>query len=223
MDISKERMDEFKEIFKKEYGKEFTDAEAYEAAHNLLGFYDTLYQIHKKEVQRKYRLRKEPQGFNLTDGIYECSICRQQQPEGQIWYDKWGITCTTCRKAVQTGAVPQFVCTNRSSWYPMWQLEDKFGIKWQRARKMVREGKLKAKIVPAENGKPHEYIFLKKENSELVDPDRNNPCRKSYDRNKNKIAKVKTKEARKKAYTEWQTEQKRIKKIKTKNRFKKRF
>ncbi|MFA5877915.1 MAG: hypothetical protein WC845_00940 [Candidatus Staskawiczbacteria bacterium] len=219
MSISKERIDDFKEIFKKEYGKELTDAEAYESAHNLLGFVQVLYDIHRKEVQRKYRLRKEPQGFNLTDGIYDCSICRQQQPEGQIWYDKWGITCSTCRKAVQTGVVPSFICNQRHSWYPMWQIESNFGIKWQRARKMAREGTLKAKIVPAENGNPYEYIFLKKENPELVDPDRSNPCRKSWDRNQNKIAKAKTKEARKKAFAEWEAEQKRIKKLKNKNRF----
>lgn len=218
MDISKERIDKFKEIFKKDYGKELTDSEAYESAHNLLGFVEVLYNFHKREVQRKHRLRKEPQGFNLTDGIYECSICKQQQPEGQIWYDKWGITCATCRKAVQTGAVPQFACNQRHSWYSMWQLEDKFGIKWQRARKMVKEEKLKAKIVPAENGKPHEYIFFKKENPELVDPDRPNPCRKSYDRHQDKIAKVKTKEARKKAFAEWEAEQKKIRKIINKHR-----
>jgi len=218
MNISKERIDEFKETFKKEYGKELTDSEAYESAYNLLGFVEVLYNVHKREVQRKHRLRKEPQGFNLTDGIHECSICRQQQPEGQIWYDKWGITCATCRKAVQTGAVPSFVCNQKHSWYPMWQLEDKFGIKHPTARKLVREGKLKAKIVLSENGKPHEYIFLKKENPDLADPDKNNPCRKSWDRNQDKIAKAKTKEARKKAFAEWEAEQKKFRKLRNKTR-----
>jgi hypothetical protein len=213
MNISKEAVEEFKKIFKKEYNKELTDEEAYESASNLLGFYDALYQIHKKEVQRKYRLRKEPQGFNLTDGIYTCSICSQQQEQGQVWYDKWGITCAICRKAVQTEVIPQFVCDNKDSWYPMWQMENKFGIKWQCARKLVREGKLKAKIVLAENGKPHEYIFLKKENLNLIDPDRKNPARKSYDKHQDKIGKVKTKEVRKKALEEWQAERKKIREL----------
>ena len=84
MNISKERIEEFKEMFKKDYDKELTDEEAYESAHNLLGFVEVLYNIQKREFQRKLRLRKEPEGFNLTDGIYTCSVCKQQQPEGQI-------------------------------------------------------------------------------------------------------------------------------------------
>lgn len=219
MSISKERIEEFKKIFKEQFGKELTDAEAYESAHNLLGFVEVLYNVHKKEVQRKIRLRKEPGGFTLDDGIYECSICGQQQAKGEIWYDKWGITCATCRKAVQTGAVPSFICNQRHSWYRMWEMENKFGIKWQRAKKLIKEGKLKAKFVLAENGNPSEYIFLKKENPELVDPDRYNPARKSWDRNRNKIAKAETKKARKKAFAEWEAEQRRIKKLRTKNRF----
>jgi len=218
MSVSKEHIDEFKEIYKKELNKELTDYEASEAANNLVNFFKVLQDIQIREAQIKRRLRKEPQGFNLTDGIYECSVCGQQQPEGQIWYDKWGITCSTCRKAVQTGAVPQFICEQRHSWYRMWELEHYFGIKWQRARKMVREGKLKALIVPAENGNPHEYVFLKKDNPELVDSDRKNPARKSYDKYQEKIARLETKKMRKKLREKWEAEQKKTRAILHKHR-----
>ena len=53
-------------------------------------------------------------------------------------------------------------------------------------KKLVRENKLKARIVLNEEGKPYSYIFLKKENPELIDPDRYTPARKSYDKNYHK-------------------------------------
>jgi hypothetical protein len=47
----------------------------------------------------------------------------------------------------------------------MWDLKDKFNIHSATARKMVREGKLKARIITDQNGKPTEYVFIKTENS----------------------------------------------------------
>jgi len=187
MSLPKKAIDEFKVIYKSKYKKELSDAEASEAANNLVGLFDILYKCAVKENQRKQQLRKEPEGFHLTDGIYNCFICHKQIQGEETWYDKWGIKCPLCQKAVKEGIIPTFACKDSDSWYGMWQLESKFGIKHQTAKKMVRLGELKARIVPYENGDPYEYIFLKKENPNLIDPDRKSPSRKSYDRNYNKV------------------------------------
>ena len=186
MSLSKESIEEFKKIYKEKYGKELNDQEAYESASNLLGLFDALYKSALEEHKRKHRLKKEPEGFHLTDGIYNCLICHVQISKETSWYDKWGIKCLLCQKAVKNGIIPSFVCKDRDSWYAIWQLEKNFGIKHQTAKKMAREGKLKARIVPYNNGDPYEYIFLKKENPNLIDPDRKSPARKSYDKNYNK-------------------------------------
>jgi len=199
MSFSKESINEFKEIYKKEYGKELSDQEAYESATNLMGFVKILYECAVKENQRKRQLKKEPEGFHLTDGPYSCCICGQQVNGEQSWYNKNGIKCLLCQKAVKDGIVPAFACENNDSWYAMWQMENKFGIKHQTARKLVRLGKLKARIVPYENGNPYEYVFLKKENPDLIDPERKSPARKSYDRNYNKIMDARIQEEKKKA------------------------
>ena len=191
MSLSKESIKEFKKIYKEKYGKELNDQEAYESASNLLGLFDALYKSALEEHKRKHRLKKEPEGFHLTDGIYNCLICHVQVNKETSWYDKWGIKCLLCQKAVKNGIIPSFVCKDRDSWYAIWQLEKNFGIKHQTAKKMVREGKLKARIVPHNNGDPYEYIFLKKENPNLIDPDRKSPARKSYDKNYNKIMNTK--------------------------------
>lgn len=43
--LSKNRILEFQKIFKEEYGKELSFAEASEAANNLVGFFDLLLKI----------------------------------------------------------------------------------------------------------------------------------------------------------------------------------
>lgn len=48
MQISNEQVQEFKELFRKEYGKELNDQEAYEAASNLLGFFELLLRIDER-------------------------------------------------------------------------------------------------------------------------------------------------------------------------------
>ena len=67
----------------------------------------------------------------------------------------------------------------------MWHLKDKFGISTATAKKHIKEGKLKAREVLNDNGTVHEYVFLKKENPELIE--RYSPERKSYDRHRRKI------------------------------------
>jgi hypothetical protein len=60
MSLSKESIEKFKEIFKKEYGKELSDQEAYESATNLMGLAEVLYKCAQKDYQRKQQLKKEP-------------------------------------------------------------------------------------------------------------------------------------------------------------------
>ena len=51
--LSRERILEWQKLFKEEYGKEFTYEEAYEAAHNLVGFFDLLLKINKRVKLKK--------------------------------------------------------------------------------------------------------------------------------------------------------------------------
>ncbi len=52
--ISKERILEWQKIFKEKWGVEYTFAEATEAAHNLVGFFDLLLKIDMRENPQNY-------------------------------------------------------------------------------------------------------------------------------------------------------------------------
>lgn len=53
MPLSDKSVQEFKGIFKKECGKEYTDAEAREAANNLVGFFELLIKVDRRNKQKK--------------------------------------------------------------------------------------------------------------------------------------------------------------------------
>jgi hypothetical protein len=163
-EITQKEIEEYKQIYKKEYGKEITDEEAREAGQNLVRFAEILYEQMKIDHFRKERLKKEPRGFHLTDGMYNCLICHQTIENEQTWYDKNGIKCVSCQKALNDKVIPQYVCKNRDSWCADWELKDKLGIHPATVRKMVREKKLKARTIYDENGRIHFQLFILKEN-----------------------------------------------------------
>lgn len=186
MQISDKMVEEFKEIYRKKEGMELEDSEAREAARGLLGLAELLYDMAAKDAQKKQRLKTEPDGFPV-DGNYTCLLCGTSINPQTGWYHYDGPRCLLCHKAVQSGAIPSFVLKNRDSYFSTWKLADAFNVRTVTIRKMVRNGELKARTILNDNGKVHEYIFLKKENPDLIE--HCNPVRKSYDRHRDKVTK----------------------------------
>lgn len=54
MQLSRETIEEFRQIYKEEFGEEISDREAHELGSNLISLYKTLWQI-----ECKYRLRQK--------------------------------------------------------------------------------------------------------------------------------------------------------------------
>lgn len=191
-----------------------TDDEAREAGESLVGLFELLWELSKKDTERKRRLKKEPKGFPV-DGQYSCIVCYRSINPETGWYDHNNQKCLSCQKAVDNGILPSFVCHHRESFFLTWELKSKFNIHPATARKFVRQGKLIARTFKNEEYNSEEYVFLKKENPSLIE--RYNPIRKSYDRNRTKVSNIRIREERKKLRMEWEKEQKafreRIKKI----------
>jgi hypothetical protein len=55
--ITSETVKNFKEMFKKEYGVDYSDQEAWEATHNLIGAFDLLLQMDRKQHPENYKKR----------------------------------------------------------------------------------------------------------------------------------------------------------------------
>lgn len=61
--LSKETVEEFRRIFKQDYGVEYTYEEAWEVAHNLVGFFDLLLQIDQRQKERNSEQRSEVKNY----------------------------------------------------------------------------------------------------------------------------------------------------------------
>jgi hypothetical protein len=183
MEARNKLSENIKESYKKK-GKEISDSEADEASRNLVDFFSLLWELDKKNKRRQQRLKKEPDGFPV-DGTYNCLVCHTYINETTGWYDWYGQTCLLCRKAIKDGVVPAFVCTKHGSYFSTSDLKYKFNIAHQTVKKLAKEGKLKARIILKENGKPYQYIFLKKENPDLFE--RESPEMKSFRRYRNRV------------------------------------
>lgn len=190
MQITEEMMLEFKELGRKR-GKEWTDEEAYEAARNMMGLAELVYDISMKDAKLKARLKKEPKGFP-TEGQYSCIVCRTGINSETGWYDWHGNKCLPCQKALDEGVIPSFICHNHDSFYASWDVKSTFKVKHHALKKYIKEGVLKPRTILNPDGTVREQIFLKKENPALVQ--KWNPVRKSYDRNQKKVSAVRGRE-----------------------------
>jgi hypothetical protein len=183
MSLSKKIIDDFKRIYKEKEGKDISDVEANEMGEKLVGLFTLLFDMAMKDQQKKNKLRDAPKGFPV-DGHYSCIVCGNSINETNGWYDWYGNKCLFCQHALDTGVIPSFICSNRESYIKSYQLKSDLGLQIQKVKKYIAEGKLVAREILNDKGTVHEYIFLKKENNNLVI--KFNPIRKSYDRHKEK-------------------------------------
>jgi hypothetical protein len=170
MGLSDKTIKKFKGILEKKTGKEVSWGEAEEGANNLAGFAELLYKQANIEHRRKLKLKNNPKGFHLEGNGYTCAICRNSVSNEETWYDKWGIKCLVCQKAINKKIIPGSVAKNDNSWYSTYDLEDRFNIDKSAMKQAVKEGVLKPRIVPSTSGRPYVYLFLIKDNKEMLPP-----------------------------------------------------
>jgi len=170
MGLSDKTIKEFKEILEKKTNKKVSWEEAQEGAHNLARFAEILYDQANVEHKRKLKLKNNPKGFHLEGNGYTCFICRDSISNEETWYDKWGIKCLTCQKAIDKKIIPASVAKNENSWYSKYDLESRFNIDRHAMNKFIKADILKSRIVPNNSGKPHAYLFLIKDNKDTLPP-----------------------------------------------------
>lgn len=55
--ITSETVERFKQMFKREYGVEYSDQEAWEATNNLIGVFELLLQMDRKQHPENYKIK----------------------------------------------------------------------------------------------------------------------------------------------------------------------
>lgn len=162
-ELTEKEFNSFKAICDKDGIKYDTEQEYREAARNIYSFVKLSYELAREQLSWEKRLEKDPQGFWLDSEGRTCYVCHRNVSE-QIWFDKWGLKCDNCQSAFKKKIFPGYILkdNNNDKHITDLQLNWKFGLHRQTIKKLVREGRLKARVIP--NGP---MIFLKKENINL--------------------------------------------------------
>ena len=148
-----------------EDGQKFQNAKS-----NLEGVTKLLKELKEKEDERKEKLKKYPKGFYVEGVGYTCPICRNNTHEGDNWYDKWGIKCLTCQKAIDEKEIPASLAKNQDIWYTKYDIQSSFNVKTPTINKWVRTGVLKVRTVSRYGKGVHAELFLIEDNKDFLPP-----------------------------------------------------
>jgi hypothetical protein len=143
-----------------------TDAEYEEGARNLVNLVDLLVEMDMAQRALKKRLETEPKGFTLEGKGRNCSLCGRSVYESDGWYDKWGFKCMNCQDAVNKKKIPGSLCGDwdHEKYVTDSTLSWKADLHTQTIRKLIRNGKIKARQIPK-----GPFLILRKDNPNLKD------------------------------------------------------
>ena len=175
MQISKERLEELRQIYKKDFNTDLTDQELHDAAFNLVGYYDTLSKMAFQDIQDHLRLEKEPNGWPFAGRSGTCKFCGYYFETNDFWFDMFGFKCKSCQRAVNEGVIPGSICRNKEEWFSFETLKEKFGIHSATARSLIRKGELKVRVILNDAGKPHFTVFTREDNYKFLKIDKDAP------------------------------------------------
>jgi len=170
MQLTEKHIQDYKDLFKKEYGKDPSDQEASDWAYNLVGFVELLMDGYIEDQKRKKRLETEPKGFHLEGIGYTCFVCGASVSNEESWYDKHGIKCLICQRAINHKEVPASVASDSESWYSKRDMERYFCLKTPTLRSWIKAGILKERKVTNDGKGVRVELFLIKDNKDFLPP-----------------------------------------------------
>jgi hypothetical protein len=122
-----------------------------------------------QDTRRKKMLEESPKGFHL-DQTGTCLICGQSTSHEKSWYDRYGLKCLNCQKAINRKIIPVAIAIDKEKWYSKYDLESYFNIKSALLIKYIKHAILKDRIILDENKNVHFQLFLIKDNKNVLPP-----------------------------------------------------
>lgn len=170
MTLPDKKIQDMKNALEKDHGREFTWDEAAQAMKVIELLAELTIDVVKEEHRRQELLKQHPKGFHLEDGSYSCLICGGPASEKNSWFDKYGLKCMTCQKAVNAKIIPGTITGNKESWYSKAELESYFNIKGADLNRYIKQTILKDRIIQGEGKGVHLQLFLLKDNKDVLPP-----------------------------------------------------
>lgn len=182
MSLSDKSIQEFKNIFEKEYGRKLSDAEAREEAENLVGLSEIFMKHAQTEERRKKRLKNNPDGFfhDANEYPYDCGICGEQKYGNEIWWNLDGLRCSDCWRHIKEAVIPSLKhrYDNERVWFQDWQIHSDFGIHPSTVHKLRRKGILHGIDLKREDGTIYYTVYLANESKKFINKYKKNESKK---------------------------------------------
>lgn len=170
METSSKHIQEIKNFLEKEHLREFSWEEATKIERDLTCLAQLALEVAMEEHRRQKMLEQSPKGFHLDVTGYNCNICDGSASKENSWYDKYGLKCMTCQRAINKKEIPASIAKNKDSWYCKYEFESYFKIKTPVLRKWIKQGLLRARTIAGEGKTVHLQLFLIKDNKEILPP-----------------------------------------------------
>jgi hypothetical protein len=161
---------DLKKILEKKHKREITESELNESESWLTRYAEMMLGFAETQWKRDQKLKDNPKGFHLEGLGYSCHICGNSVSNEETWYDKYGIKCLICQKAVDEKIIPATAAEDKDSWYSAYDLESRFYINRHGLKRFVKEKILKPRIIPSSSGRPHFKLFLIEDNKDILPP-----------------------------------------------------
>lgn len=151
-------------LYMKIFKKDSIDADTKNQLTILKHLADLWVDQYFETVQLEHRLESSPKGFLLDTDSHVCCICGREQKAGNAWFDKNGVKCLTCQKAIKNKVIPAGICKNRKNWFSLSKLKSEFNIDDRTVRQMIKSGELKPRNILDDDGTLWFQLFIEREN-----------------------------------------------------------
>ena len=140
--VPRKAVEEFREIARREWGREMSEDEARTVAERFLA--DLANGFGRCAAEGDGVPPSEP---FVPSAPRTCRLCRSVKKSEPVSDDGLGPLCAACSEALDDGTLPACVLTDRGSWCTARQLCDEFGVTPAKIAALLRRGKLVARTV----------------------------------------------------------------------------
>jgi hypothetical protein len=98
-------------------------------------------------------------------------ICSRVVSGEESWFDKHGLKCIPCQRALESGIIPYEAAQSKDSFYTAGQLELDFGLRGKLLKLWKKDGTIRSRIIPNLVGKGAYFeLFLISDNEKFLPP-----------------------------------------------------
>ncbi|MGE6218987.1 hypothetical protein ACQKCH_04090 [Nubsella zeaxanthinifaciens] len=162
-------LNELRLVLEKEHQRKFTDHEVAEVANFLQLMADMTVRQFLNESKWKDRLKEHPEGYKFEPEGYTCRLCRQGASKVGTWFDRYGLKCMHCQKAVEAGLIPGELTDFSDGYYTDGDLERLFNVDRKTLTSWIKNGVIRARVIPwfDDPSKNYKRLFLLTENADF--------------------------------------------------------